>query len=363
MQPKRVMLYINTLQTGGAERVISQLANRFAEAGYDVSMVTSFPCKQEYPLDFDVKRYNLEEAEIKQSRVMRNISRIGKLRKLCKTQKPDVLLSFMQEPNFRAVVATMGLPVKTVVSVRNDPNREYAGKIGRIVGKYILPMADGCVFQTEQAKAWFPVKLQKKSAVILNAVNEAFFNVTREKSADIITTGRLTAQKNHTMLIQAFSKIAQKHPNQNLLIYGAGELESELTAQIQALGLAGRVLLKGRTTDVPSALAGAKVFVLSSDYEGMPNALMEALAVGVPSISTDCPCGGPNALIRQGENGLLVPVGDAEAMAEAMDRLLSEEAFAEQLGNCAREQATQFKPEAVFTQWKAYIERVVNHEN
>ena len=363
MKIGKIMLYINTLQTGGAERVISQLANRFADAGYDVGMVTSFPCEQEYPVDSRVKRYNLEEKEIKQSRVMRNVTRISKLRKLCKMQKPDVLISFMQEPNFRAVMATLGLPVKTVVSVRNDPDREYAGKVGRIVGKYILPMADGCVFQTEQAKAWFPVKLQKKSTVIMNAVNETFFRVTREKTADIITTGRLTAQKNHAMLIHAFSKIAQKHPNQNLLIYGAGELESELMAQIQALGLDGRVLLKGKTTDVPSVLAGAKMFVLSSDYEGMPNALMEALAVGVPSISTDCPCGGPNALIRQGENGLLVPVGDAETMAEAMDRLLSEEAFAEQLGNCAREQAVQFKPEAVFAQWKAYVESIVNDES
>ena len=359
----KLLLYINAIHEGGAERVMVNLAKQFANAGNKVVLLTSFVDQWEYPVDKSVKRLSMEQQEIKQGRLARNYSRIMKLRRVCMEEKPDILISFMQEPNFRAILATLGIPVKTIVSVRNDPNKEYAGRIGRFVGKYILPMADGCVFQTEQAKAWFPVKLQKKSVVIMNAVNEAFFNVTREKHADIITTGRLTAQKNHVMLIQAFSKIAQKHPNQNLLIYGSGELESELTAQIQTLGLNGRVLLKGKTTDVASVLAEAKVFVLSSDYEGMPNALMEALAAGVPCISTDCPCGGPNALIRQGENGLLVPAGDAEAMAEAMDRLLSEEAFAEQLGNCAREQAVQFKPEAVFAQWKAYVESIVNDES
>ena len=359
----KILLYINAIHEGGAERVMVNLAKQFANAGNEVVMLTSFVDSWEYPVDKSVKRLSMEQQEIKQSRLARNYSRIMKLRRVCMEEKPDILISFMQEPNFRAILATLGQPVKTIVSVRNDPNKEYAGKIGKIVGKYILPMADGCVFQTEQAKAWFPVKLQKKSTVIMNAVNETFFRVTREKTADIITTGRLTAQKNHAMLIHAFSKIAQKHPNQNLLIYGAGELESELMAQIQTLGLDGRVLLKGKTTDVPSVLAGAKMFVLSSDYEGMPNALMEALAVGVPSISTDCPCGGPAMLIRQGENGLLVPVGDTDAMAEAMDQMLSEEAFAEQLGNCAREQAVQFKPEAVFEQWKAYVESIVNDES
>lgn len=363
MKKRKIMLYINTLQTGGAERVISQLAIRFAEAGYDVSMVTSFPCASEYPIGAQAKRYNLEETEIVQSRLMRNVTRIGKLRKLCKIQKPDVLISFMQEPNFRAILATRGLPIKTIVSVRNDPDREYAGKIGKVVGKHLLPLADGCVFQTKQAKAWFPVKLQKKSTVIMNAVDEVFFNVAREQPEDILTTGRLFVQKNHAMLIHAFSQISEKYPDQNLLIYGAGELETELAEQIHALGLEGRVLLKGRTMDVPSVLARAKMFVLSSDYEGMPNALMEALAAGVPSISTNCPCGGPASLIRDGENGLLVPVGDADAMAEAMDKLLSDRAFAEQLGSCAKKQAEQFNPEAVFEQWQSFVARVVSYEN
>ena len=117
-----------------------------------------------------IKRYSLEKTEIKQSKVKRNISRILKLRRLCKKEKPDVLIAFMGEPNFRAIVATIGLSVRTVVSVRNDPNREYAGLIMKFVGKYLLPMADGCVFQTEDAKQWFPVRMQRKSTIIFNAV-------------------------------------------------------------------------------------------------------------------------------------------------------------------------------------------------
>ena len=142
----QIMLYINTLGGGGAERVMSQLANHLVDSGNKVMLVLSFPVENEYPVIPGVKKVYLEKHERKQSRIMRNISRIQGLRKLCKQYRPDALISFMQEPNFRALIATIGLPVKTIVSVRNDPNREYAGIIGKIVGKVLLPTADGCVF-------------------------------------------------------------------------------------------------------------------------------------------------------------------------------------------------------------------------
>ncbi|MBQ8797848.1 MAG: glycosyltransferase family 4 protein [Oscillospiraceae bacterium] len=358
MEKKRLMFYINTLGTGGAERVMSQLAAHFCRDGYDVFFVTSFPIAGEYPLEQGVTRLHLEEKEIAGSRIKRNVTRIAKLRKLCKKYRPDVLIAFMQEPNFRAILAAIGLPVKTVISVRNDPNREYAGKVGRFVGKYILPMADGCVFQTEQAKAWFPEKLQKKSKIIFNEVAEGFFEVERNYVKNVITVGRLTEQKNHPMLIRAFAKIADKYPEQKLLIYGKGDKKEQLESLIRELGMEDRVLLMGATTDVPGVLAKAQTFVLSSDYEGMPNALMEALAVGVPSISTACPCGGPEMLIANEQNGLLVSVRDEVALASAMDRLLGDPTFAQQMGVAARERAKQYMPEEIFEQWGNYISGV-----
>ena len=356
MHRKRLMFYINTLGTGGAERVMTQLANRFSAEEYDVMLALSFPVAEEHFLAESVKKVYLEEEKLEQSRLMRNITRIKKLRALCKDFRPDVLISFMAEPNFRAVMATIGLPIKNIISVRNDPNREYSGTIGRIVGKYLLPLADGCVFQTEQAKAWFPKRLQKKSTIIMNAVAELFFNVQRENPKDIVVIGRLSKQKNHEMLIRAFARIADKYPEENLQLYGKGDLEDQLRQLISELGLENRVFLNGATGQVPLVLKNAGIFVLPSDYEGMPNALLEAMAAGVPSISTDCPCGGPAMLIRQEENGLLVPVGDVDALASAMERMLSDAAFAEKLGCTARKDAEAYRPEKVFKLWKQYVE-------
>lgn len=350
-----LLFYINAIHDGGAERVMINLTKQFANLGHNVVLVTSFVDQWEYPVDEKVKRLSLEQEENCQNRIARNLSRIRKLRKICKEERPDVLISFMAEPNFRAVVATLGLPVKTIVSVRNDPNREYAGKLGHLVGKYILPMADGCVFQTEQAKAWFPKRLQKKSAIIMNAVANSFFEVQREGTLDVITLGRLTPQKNQQLLIRAFARISEKHPQRNLLIYGKGEEEATLQRLISDLGMEQRVFLCGATEQVPQVLARAGVFVLPSDYEGMPNALLEAMAVGVPSISTDCPCGGPAMVIRDGENGLLVPVADEESLTKALEYILSNWEFAEKMGRMAKEDANAYRPEAVFAQWNAFI--------
>lgn len=356
-------MYINTLGGGGAERVISQLANRFDAENCDVTMIASLPVEDEYPVSASVKKVYLEPKEEKQSWYKRNVVRVAKLRELCKKQRPDVLIAFMLEANARAILATIGLPTKVIVSVRNDPEQIYGGRLGRIVGKHILPRADGCVFQTAQAKSWFPQKLQAKSAIILNAVADSFFDVQRERTANVITVGRLCSHKNQSMLIRAFAKIADRYPNQNLVIYGDGDYRKHVERQIADLKLENRVHLMGKTSKVSEALARASVFVLPSDFEGMPNALLEAMAVGVPSISTDCPCGGPAMLIRHGENGLLVPVKDEDALADAMDRLLSDISFAEALGKAAKKDAEAYRPEKVFEKWKAYIERIINGTN
>lgn len=354
----KIIFYINTLGKGGAERVISQLAGHFSRAEFETILVTSFYKEEEYPLAEGVKRLSLEDTQIEQSRFKRNVTRIQKLRAICKKEKPDVLISFMAEPNFRAILATAGLPVKTIVSVRNDPNREYAGFFGKIVGKVLLPTADGCVFQTEEAKAWFPKRLQRKSAVIMNEVAERFFTVEREKTANVVAVGRLSKQKNHSLLLSAFARIADKFSEEKLLIYGEGICREALQQQITELGLKDRAFLMGNTSQVEEVLAQAGVFVLPSDYEGMPNALMEALAVGVPSISTDCPCGGPKALIEHEKNGLLVPVNDEDAMAEAMERLLQDRVFAEYLGTAAQNSAKKYLPVEIFMQWKQFIDGV-----
>ncbi len=357
---KILLFYINGINGGGAARVIIQLAAHFALCGYKCILITSFVDEgREYPIPDNVERISIEQEEIRQNRLKRNVDRIKKLRELCKLYEPDALISFMAEPNLRAVLAARGLKTKTIVSVRNDPSKEYRGVIGRLVGKFILPMADGCVFQTEDAKSWFPLKLQKKSKVIFNDVDHVFFETDYIGGEHIVTLGRLTDQKNQKILIDAYAGIADKYPNNDLLIYGVGSLKDELQAQIDTLAMSDRIHLMGLTTCAQDVLSRAGIFVLSSDYEGMPNALMEALAIGVPSISTDCPCGGPRMLIQSGENGLIVPVGDVDALSRELDHLLSDSRLAKRLGENARKSAQSYKTEAVFQQWKEYVEGII----
>lgn len=355
-----LLFYINAINGGGAERVILQLAHHFAEVGYKSVLVTSFVDKEnEYDVPSNVVRISMEQEQVIQSRIQRNISRIKKLRTICKHERPAAIISFMAEPNFRSIIATFGLPVKRIISVRNDPEKEYRGKIGRFVGKYILPFADGCVFQTNEAKEWFPLKLQHKSAVILNDVKEEFFNVKRKPTNTVVSVGRLSRQKNHSMLIKSFSKVSAEYPEQKLLIYGSGNLKEELLSLIKELQLEDKAFLMGATNDIAAVLSSAGIFVLSSDYEGMPNCLMEALAAGVPSISTDCPCGGPRALICDGVDGVLVPVGNEEIMASSIKKLLSDTQYTKSLGENAKQSSKKFYPDVIFDQWREYVEKVI----
>ena len=356
-----IMFYINAIHDGGAERVILQLARRFSESGYRSILITSFVDNHfEYPIPKGVERISLESNELTQSRLKRNLSRIKKLRRYCKEYSPVALISFMAEPNFRSIFATWGLHIKRIISVRNDPNKEYKGSFGKFIGKAILPMADGCVFQTEDAKKWFPKKLQKKSAVIMNETTENFYGIEYVGGNDIVTLGRLVEQKNQKLLIDAFASIADQYPNTNLKIYGEGPLRAELLEFVEELNMSDRIYLMGSTKDVGKVLSTSKVFVLSSNYEGMPNALLEALTVGVPSISTDCPCGGPKELIKNGINGLLVETGNKKALVEALKCLLNDSQSAVEMGKKARKNAARYHPNSIFSEWKRYVESVIN---
>lgn len=356
----KILFYINQIYEGGAERVITQLASSFADLGHDSILVTSFEHSGEYSFSENVRRLSLEGEELKQSRIKRNVSRVHKLRKINKAEKPDIVLSFMQEPNFRALIASIGLPCKNVVSVRNDPVREYAGKLGSFVGKVLMPLlADGCVFQTKQASEWFPVRLREKSSVIPNEVAHVFFETERsDKEAYWVAMGRLAPQKNYPMMIKAFVEVVKRHPEQKLKIYGAGPQRAELENLISNLGLSSNVFLCGQTHDVPSALSDAIGFLMTSDYEGMPNALMEAMAMGLPCIATDCPCGGPAELIVDGENGFLVATGDETALSNRVKALVEGKSLRDSIGAEAEGSMKCFLPEETFARWEAYFNRI-----
>ena len=226
--------------------------------------------------------------------------------------------------------------------------------------KKLYPKADGFVFQTEKQKELFDKEIQKKSVIIYNPIKDEFLNANKsmQKENTIISVGRLVEQKNQKMLIEAFSKIAKEYPNYTLKIFGAGPLESNLKKQIEELNLLDRIILCGICDDIKTELEKAKIFVLSSDYEGMPNALIEAMAVGLPVISTDCPCGGPKELIENEKNGLLIEVGDVEDLTKKMKYLIENQEETAKMGKNAEKIQEKLHSINILKQWKSYIEEM-----
>ncbi len=356
----KLLFYINVIGGGGAERVMANLSMKFALSGYDVIFVTTYRIKNEYTLLPGITRYNLEDINKKGNIAVRNIRRILELRKIIKCEKPNAVITFMFEPNFRGLVATLGIDVKNIISVRDLPTKEYDTWFRRIVARLLLPQTDGCVFQTEDQKRWFPKKLQYKSSVIPNEVNPIFFESNRHPCINrIVTLGRLTEQKNHKMLIEAFSKVTKKIDDATLYIYGCGELKDKLERIINKLGLQEKVFLAGYTKEVTSCLGMADLFVLSSNYEGMPNTLMEAMAMGTPCISTNCDGGGAKALIRNGIDGVLVPKNDVKSMSNAIIKVLGTPYYKELLGKRARKRSRNFDPDKIFYKWERYVNEVI----
>lgn len=354
----KVIFYINQLGSGGAERAISNTASYFAERGWDTILLTSFRLEHEYSYSSKVRRMSIEDSQVMQSGFRRNTSRIKRIRQICRNEKADVIISFMGEPNFRALLAACGLKTKNIISVRAAPEIEYRGFVRRLIGKYLLPYADGAVFQTDDAREWFSKRLQKKSVVIYNVVDDHFYHTEYRGGTDIVSMGRIDPIKNQALLIRSFKKVHEKFSKVRLCLYGEEEENVGLKELIDELGLQNDVLLKGRRDDVASVLSKARLFVLSSDYEGMPNALMEAMAVGVPSISTDCPCGGPRELFGKELDDMLIPVGNADALADKMIELLSDDRKRKEAGEKMKKRAEDFRADKIGREWIHYVESV-----
>jgi len=358
-----IICYVNKLSGGGAERVMSVLANGMSRLGHNVILVTDYSTPGEYPVDTEVKRIVLDgefTGITTKGMLRRTWRRLTDLNKLCRENSTDVLVSFMKDGNFRALLATRFTKTANLISVRIDPKIGYRDKKSAMIAKTIYRWAGGCVFQTAEAQAWFPERIQRKSRVILNPISDVFYQTkgqpTKEKR--IVCCGRLEKQKNFALLIAAFDKIADRYPEYQLDIYGVGSLCEELQKQIDGLGRSEQICLRGTCENVPETIKNASLFVLSSDYEGLPNALMEAMALGLPVVSTDCGGGGARALIEHGVNGLMVPCNDVDAMAEAIEQNLAHPEAAKLRGERAAQTAKQFSVENIVTLWERYISEI-----
>lgn len=346
----KILLYINVLSSGGAERVMSNLANEFSKKD-EVILVNSYKTENEYKISSNIKHIYLDD-NIQTNFFKKNISRIKKLRMIIKKEQPDVAISFMAEPNFRLLLASMFLPSKTIISIRNDPTKEYPNIFFKTLAKILFLKADGIVFQTNDAKTFFSKKIQKKSKIIYNPIKSDFYlNKSLNIGKDIVAVGRLTSQKNHNLLIDSFYNVSSEI-NDNLYIYGDGELKKELQEKIDKLNLTNRIFLMGNVQNLSNILPKYKLYIMSSDYEGMPNSLMEAMACGLPCISTNCPCGGPKELLSK---DYLFKINDFNELSKKMLKMLQSEELLKKAKQENIKKSYEFLDKKILQEWYDFI--------
>ncbi len=386
-----ICLYIGSLQKGGAERVMTHLAEYLYGEGWKVTFVTTYFRPPEYVLAHALwdtesgEPYGAEEEtvswgkdrtattgpdgiyrvysdpapeELAKGRVHGFLARYRTLRAIWKREKPDVILSFIGYNNSFAVLTSRGLGIPVVVSVRSNPAYEYDTAKLRLPAFFFFRQAAGIVLQTNEAAEFFPKGIRKKSVILPNAINPDFIHprYEGERQNRVVCVGRLDHNKNQGMLIREFALAHEKHPEYSLHLYGDGPAKEEFVRLAAELGIADAVVFEGLVDGVREKIETGRIFVLPSRSEGMPNALLEAMGAGLACISTDCPCGGPRDLIRDGENGFLVPVEQKEhEMADRMIRLMDDPLLADRMGREASRVQESYSPDRINGQWKDYL--------
>lgn len=364
----RIVFHLNCLERGGAERVVSNLAGQFVENGYEVYIATEWQGEDEYVIDSRIKRVHvgLTQKQEKHNRIHKFIDRVVNLRKFVRKTKPDVVIAFARKANYRALTATIGMKVPVVLSVRINPVGWYDKLSDKIQIPLLFPRASGCVFQTADQRDFFPEYLQKRSKVILNPINEKFIGnpIPKEREKKVVHSGRLVDFKNQQMLLKAFKIVHETHPDYILEIYGPDSLDGtkeKLEAYITEKHAEQYMKLMGGSDKLEKDMMYGAVAAFSSDYEGMPNAMLEAMALGLPVVATDCPPGGPRMVIESGKNGILVPVDDEKKMAEAINSLIENPDLAEQYALEAAKIGKKAGPELIFKEWQEYLEEICNN--
>ena len=352
----KITIFIGSISGGGAERVACNLAN-FLLKKHEVTMLTMSETPNAYGLHDIVRHISLITAKERKNKIAGNALRYFRLKRYLKNTECDCYLVMLPITTALLLHFKKICKAPIIASERNNPYIFSSFK--RIMMRHYAKRADAWVFQTEDAAKWYE-GIAKESVVIPNAINPAFIRepYVGEKEKSIVAAGRLSEQKNFKLLIEAFSKIAPDFPEYDLKIFGKGPLEQDLREYAAEKGVGERVNFMGYVDNMPEQLEKASLFVLSSDFEGMPNALMEAMALGLPCVSSDCPVGGPRFLIKDGENGLLVLVGDAEKMTEAMKSLLNDPEKAQIMGDNSREIANTLSPHEIYKKWESVITEI-----
>ncbi len=341
---KRVLLTTTLLTGGGAERVVSVWASQLAERGFDVHILLSgrVPGK-EYSLSDKVQLHSISPLYTEYQKLSL-WQKVRKRRAIIKRIQPDYIIPFLPHIQIQTRIAVLGLPVRRIETIRVSPwQAEPKNRLWRFLWKECYQSAYKVILQTEEQGTYYSEAIRFKSVVIPNPFSE-IYQTSYKQGYDgspnrFIAVGRIVPQKNYPMMIRAFASIARKYPDVVLDIFGEAE-NSEYWAFIRQLiedeGMTTHIFLRGRSSQIYEEYKMHDVFMLTSNFEGMPNALVEAMASGLLCISTDCKTG-PKDLIKQGDTGLLVPVGDVDMLRQKIESVLLMPVMdCQRIGNAAR---------------------------
>jgi len=357
----RFTLVISSLSGGGAERVISIMANYWAEAAHQITILTFDDGNSpHYPISKSIQWHALNISSQSKTWIdglINNLKRIHILRKFILQSEPDCVISFMSSTNILVLLATRFLSCKVLISERNYPKYDKENrKTWFWLRKTLYPLADHLVVQTDSIKEYFR-SYNRSVQVIPNPVKvdpESLYNkpeVLLPACNKLVAMGSLTTQKGFDLLIDVFANLYRNHSNWNLIILGEGVLDNELKSRASRLDIEHAVIFAGRVENPFSIMSRCDLFVLSSRYEGFPNALLEAMACGLPVVSFDCPTG-PNQIIQHGINGLLVPSEDKDRLKEALHSLMVEKEMRERMGKKASYVSKQYAPDKIMALWE-----------
>lgn len=352
---KEIMFVSNFLGNGGAARVITVLANEFVKKGYAVSICSfSFDNVEEYHHFPGINYIKIKTTQKKG--FFYKIERILKLREEIKKRREAVIISFEYFMNMQTVVAMFGLNNRLIISERNDPSRVGGKTPTKQIRNFLYQFADCLVCQTQEALEYFPNNIQRKAVIILNPIKadlpDPFYGVRKK---EIVNFCRLEKQKNLPLLIDAFEIFYNNHPDFVLKIYGDGNECDNIHRYIKSRKLNDAVILHPAVQDIHERIKDATMFVSSSDYEGLSNSMIEAMAIGLPTICTDCPCGGARMVIKNYENGLLVSAGNRSELTGAMRLLADNNELCEKISNRSVSIVNDLSAEKIAQCWERII--------
>ncbi|MGE4290653.1 MAG: glycosyltransferase family 4 protein [Desulfovibrio sp.] len=361
----RITLIISSLAAGGAERVLSTMANYWAQKGWNVTLLTLDDGSDAFftlhddvvwnPLRLFWKSRNIFDS------LKNNWKRLVRIRRAVQASSADVVISFVDMTNIRVLLALLGTGIPVIVSERSDPARHKIGKIWWLLRVVTYPMASMIAVQSRAAAKSLNRIVWPKCVVVPNPVPIPTYTAALPAlpTPFVISIGRQSDEKGHSQLIDSFASLVDKHPEWSLVLIGDGPLHESLKQQAASWNIEEKIIFTGRVDHVFDYLAKAAIFVLPSLYEGFPNALCEAMASGLPVIATAC--SGIPDIVTNGKDGLIIPVSDKAALTASLDNLMRDPRLRRTMGDNAKAVSKKFSVERVMKIWEAIIMSYVKH--